>query len=288
MSSKGPLRNPVALNFYVDACNKEQIERLLRDFRLPDLKGDIVAGILPHAGWAYSGRVAAKVFKCIKEKNPPDTFVLLGAIHSLPERNSVYAQGTWATPLGEVQVDEELARGLLAALKDKLAEDPQAHSGEHSLEVQLPFIKYFFPSAKIVPIRIAADSGAASLGVKIGECLLKAKKGIAVIGTTDLTHYGDPYGFAPAGYGDKAYSWMKNNDTRIVKLALEMKADDIVKEAAVNYNACGSGALAATVAAATALGAEKGILLEYTTSHEVSGENDFHMGVGYAGILFIK
>jgi AmmeMemoRadiSam system protein B len=190
--------------------------------------------------------------------------------------------------LGEVSVDEELALGLLAGLKDELAADPHAHAQEHSLEVQLPFIKYFFPGAKIVPIRIAANSGAAALGAKIGEQLKKSGKKVAVIGTTDLTHYGDTYGFSPAGYGEKAYAWMQNNDLRIIKLALSLEADAIVAEAAAHYNACGAGAMAATVAAAAAMGAQRGIQLEYTTSHAVSGEKDFYMGVGYAGLIFTE
>jgi len=109
---------------------------------------------------------------------------------------------------------------------------------------------------------------------------------IVVVGTTDLTHYGDPYGFTPFGYGPEAKKKMKENDARIIELALRMKAADIRKEAQKSHNACGSGALAATVAAAKAMGAEKGQLIEYTTSHDVMAEGEFDMAVGYAGIVF--
>ena len=79
---------------------------------------------------------------------------------------------------------------------------------------------------------------------------------------------------------------MRENDRRMIELALSMKAGNILKEAERNRNACGPGALAATVAAASAMGAEKGRLIEYTTSYDVMPEGEFQMGVGYAGIVF--
>jgi MEMO1 family protein len=175
---------------------------------------------------------------------------------------------------------------MLETLTGDIIEDPYAHEGEHSLEVQVPFIKYLCPEAKIVPIAIPPDETAHIAGKKIGETVSGMSKKIVVIGTTDLTHYGDSYGFTPYGYGDKAKKLMKESDSRIIELALQMKAIEIRTEAQRHHNACGSGALAATVAAAKAMGAEKGYLLEYTTSHDVMPEGEFEMAVGYAGILF--
>ena len=202
------------------------------------------------------------------------------------KRNSVYSSGYWATPFGDVEVDTDAASLLLESSEDLLIEDSRAHIEEHSLEVQVPFIKYFFPKSKIVPIQILPDEKATLTGKKIGEIISRSKKEMVVIGSTDLTHYGDNYGFTPQGYGPDALKWLKENDARIIKLCLEMKAENIVEEAAMDKNACGSGAMAATVAAAKAMGAKKGILIEYTTSHDVFKEGDFDMGVGYAGIVF--
>jgi len=154
------------------------------------------------------------------------------------------------------------------------------------LEVQMPFLRYFFPAAKIVPIRISPDNKAGRLGHRIGEVIARSKKKIVVIGSTDLTHYGDDYGFAPAGRGRKALEWMEDNDSRMIKLALNLESEAIVEEARSHYNSCGSGALAATIAAAGALGAKKGVLLEYTTSFNVSPEPEFYRAVGYAGMVF--
>ena len=285
--SKMSIRQPCALNFYSKECKKENIEQYLRGFKIPVDPVKIAAGIVPHAGWMFSGGVAAKVFRSIKEKNDPATFILLGAVHQGHiEKNSVYSSGYWSTPFGNVEVDADTASGILKEAKDLLSENSIVHIKEHSLEVQVPFIKYFFPKSKIVPIQIIPDGKACLTGQKIGEFIGRSKKEIIVIGSTDLTHYGDNYGFVPQGYGSHALEWLKENDARIIKLCLEMQVEDIVEEAAMNRNACGSGAMAATVSAAKTMKVKKGILVEYATSYDVLPKGDFEMGVGYAGMIF--
>ncbi len=279
-------RQPYARQFYPGDC-REQIEHFLKDYKVPEEPAKAVGGIVPHAGWVFSGAVAAKVFKCISVKTDPDTFILLGAVHTWkPRGNSIYSRGSWSTPLGDVQIDEKVAEALRDVLGEDIIEDPDAHAGEHSLEVQVPFIKYLCPEAKIVPIAIPPDENAHTTGRMIGEAASGMGKKIVVVGTTDLTHYGDAYSFTPYGYGKEAKKLMKESDSRIIELALQLKSVAIRKEAQRSHNACGSGALAATVAAAKAMGAEKGYLLEYTTSHDVMPEGEFEMAVGYAGILF--
>jgi len=105
-------------------------------------------------------------------------------------------------------------------------------------------------------------------------------------GSTDLTHYGDAYSFTPAGYGPNAYQWMRENDAQLLRLVEQMRASEILREASHHHNACGAGSLAATVEAARVMGAERGYLLEYTTSYDVRAESEFSMAVGYAGVLF--
>lgn len=281
------IRQPCALNFYSRECKKERIEQYLKGFQVPKEPIKIVAGIVPHAGWMFSGAVAAKVFRSIKEKSDPATFILLGAIHQGGvEKNAVYSNGYWSTPFGDVEVDTDIASGIQKMARGLISENPAAHINEHSLEVQVPFIKYFFPRSKIVPIQIIPDEKAPLTGEKIGEFVTQSKQEIVVVGSSDLTHYGDNYGFAPQGYGPHALKWLKENDARIIKLCLEMHANDIVEEAMMDKNSCGAGAIAATVAAATAMKAKKGILVDYTTSYDVLPDGDFDMGVGYAGIIF--
>jgi AmmeMemoRadiSam system protein B len=280
-----PARKMCARQFYPGDC-RAQIEKFLERYEVPEKPLKPVAGIVPHAGWIFSGEIAAKVFKCISVKSEPDTFILLGSVHTMrPRGNSLYARGSWETPFGEVRIDEEVAGRLLALLSEDIVEEPAAHAGEHSIEVQVPFIKYLRPHAKIVPVAVPPDDTHVT-GRRIGEAAAEIGGKIVVVGTTDLTHYGDAYGFTPYGYGDKAKRRMRENDFRMIELAINMKASEIGKEAERNRNACGPGALAATVSAAGAMGAEKGHLIKYATSYDVMPEGEFEMAVGYAGIVF--
>jgi AmmeMemoRadiSam system protein B len=289
--SKLPVRRPVVADqFYPGdrtSCVR-QIEQCLPAEPSPDVPDKIVAGLVPHAGWPYSGAVAARVFAAINVQGAPETFVILSAVHRWgAPRPAVYGSGSWDTPLGEVEVDEELAAAVLEAGEGLLTDFPEAHSSEHSAEVQVPFIQHLFPEAKILPILLPPDANAARAGEVIGQVVSAAQKPIAVVGTTDLTHYGRAYyGFAPAGTGEQALEWVRTNDERVINLILDMRAEEIVAETETNRNACGGGAIAGTVAAARAMGAEKGHLLEYTTSHHVMPRGPATDFVGYAAIVF--
>ncbi len=288
-------RQPAAAEFYAGDC-AGAAERFLRDFIPPVEPAHIVAGVVPHAGWEYSGAVAAQVFGAIQRgaiqrKQPVETFVIFGAIHRRAGRNAVYARGEWATPLGPVPVDEDLAARILEATtldaaSRLLADDPQAHAGEHAIEVQLPFIRHWFPRASVVPISVSPDMQAVEIGQRVGDVLKKLGRETVVIGSTDLTHYGEPYQFSPKGEGERARQWMRGNDERIIDLAVDMKAEQIVNEARQHQNACGAGALAATVAAAARLGSQHGVMLDYRTSFDVAPEPVFRMAVGYSAIVF--
>jgi len=272
------------VQFYHGDC-KTQIERFGRGFTPPGEPARVVAGIVPHAGWFFSGATAAKVFLTIKAKQSPGTFVLLGAVH-VPgvKKNAVCPEGSWATPLGDIEVDESLASRLITEFPELVEANQRAHLFEHSIEVQTPMIKHLFPDARILPIAVPPSDEAVELGSGIGRLIKDT--GAVVMASTDLTHYGDNYGFAPAGYGSDAYSWMKENDSHIITLAEQMRPGAILTEAAVNHNACGAGAMAGAVAAAKAMGASKGVLIEHTTSYDVMPEGEFVMAVGYAGMVF--
>jgi hypothetical protein len=106
-----------------------------------------------------------------------------------------------------------------------------------------------------------------------------------VLGSTDLTHYGYNYGYAPKGVGKAAVDWVKNeNDRRLVDLILRMDAEEVIRESLTNHNACCSGAVAAAIAAAKKLGARQAQKLFYATSYDVRPDNSF---VGYVGVVFV-
>jgi AmmeMemoRadiSam system protein B len=193
------------------------------------------------------------------------------------------------TPLGEISVDEDLADRIV-----KLAggePNPDAHRGEHSIEVQIPFIQHLFPQARIVPILVPLDVDVADFGKRIAAIIRDFSDGkIVVVASTDLTHYGPRYGFAPEGTGADALFWAKNvNDREFIDLALSMDAPVLLQKAIDHSNACGPAAAAVAVAVAKNLGKTNGILLAHTTSSEVmlrKFRQSSQEAVGYTAIVF--
>ena len=272
-------------HFYAGDCARAT-EQFLNRFSVPAEPAYPVAGIVPHAGCQYSGAVAAKVFQTIRQKRDVSTFVIFGAVHRWAGINGIYPRGAWATPLGDMEIDESLARRILDEAGEWTIEEPRVHHGEHSIEVELPFLKYLFPESRFVPIAVNPDSRAVPLGTRVGEIVKEFEGSVVIIGSTDLTHYGDVYYFTPTGYGPQAYQWLRENDALIIRLAERMEATALVEEASRHQNACGAGAMAATLAAAQILGARRGYQVEYTTSFDAMPEEEFRMAVGYAGLVF--
>jgi len=243
------------------------------------------AGIVPHAGWDFSGPTAGKVFAAIKKHGNPKTFILFGASHGYFGPPALMAEGFWETPFGDIEIDASVSARLLEQV-DGLKENASAHDGEHSIEVQIPFIKRLFPKARIAPILTPAHESASALGKAVAD-VVRDDNSVVAIGSADLSHYGPRFGFAPKGTGRQALEWVRNtNDKRVVDLAVEMKADVIVAEARDRHNTCGAGAISALVAFAGTSGARSGVLLEYTTSHDVRPFGEPVDFVGYAGIVY--
>ncbi|MHC4062178.1 MAG: AmmeMemoRadiSam system protein B [Planctomycetota bacterium] len=290
MQTRKPI---VASQFYPGHCDScvDEINQCLEQATLSgQLPDTIVAGIVPHAGWTFSGPLAALVFSAIRQQHEKvHTFIIFGAAHGYFGRTpAVYEAGGWTTPLGDVAIDEELAAAVLSA--GPAVADSGGHRSEHSIEVQVPFIQYLFAGAKILPILVPPTDDAVTLGANVGDIVSGSEKKIVCIGSTDLTHYGPRYGFTPMGTGAEALKWAGDvNDRKFIDLALELAADGMLVEAAENSNACGAGAAAAAVAVAKQLGKTKGVLLAYTNSNEVMQRQ---MGasstdsVGYAAIVF--
>ncbi|MCK4887914.1 MAG: AmmeMemoRadiSam system protein B [Planctomycetes bacterium] len=287
-------RNPVvAGQFYPQkygVCIGE-IEECLHQKTLPtELPKPIVAGIVPHAGWVFSGSLAAMVFSAIKKQNEKvDCFIIFGAAHSYyKDMPAVYDKGAWNSPIGQVAVDEQLAEEVLKT-KNALS-DPNAHKYEHSIEVQTPFIQHMFPFAKILPILTPAETSAIDLGESIGNIIAASDKKIICIGSTDLTHYGPRYGFEPVGEGTDAFKWSSQvNDKEFINCALRLDGKELLATAEKNLNACGAGAAAATVEAVKKQNRNQGQLLAQTTSNEIMQKKmntTSEDSVGYASIVF--
>jgi len=232
--------------------------------------------------------VAATVFSAIAAKQTPDTVVVLGAVHRPKgQEGAVFPTGRWDTPLGGIGIDERLADRILGHT-NLIVEDPYAHEPEHSIEVQVPFIQRLWPAAKLLPLMVPPSGRSAEIGDAVGRTLASYKYNAVVLASSDLTHYGDRYGFTPMGPGREGLEWAKNvNDRRLLDRVLAMDAEGIVPEAREHRNACGGGAIAAVIAAARAMGGRSGLLLQHATSRETLGLDFDNNAVGYAGVVFV-
>ena len=254
--------------------------------------GDIRGGLLPHAGWTFSGKLAAMTLKALVEPQPPKTVIFFGADHCGGVRQGeVYDHGAWMTPLGQARIDTCAAEALIA-YGPPFRSNLHAHDGEHSIEVQIPILQALCPDVMILPIAVPPTD----LAVEIGRALPEALAGLdyrwVIAGSTDLTHHGGPRFGSPGGLGQAGLDFAVDNDRKILDLIEVMDAEEIIPEAQARRNACGAGAIAATIAACRQLGAKSGHTLEYTNSQEVMrriapGQND-ETTVGYASVVFAQ
>ncbi len=283
-------REPVVAGMFYPASAQEaeaQIARYVQEARKAMPEGTFFAGLVPHAGWIYSGAIAVETLVTLRESGTPATVVILGAVHSWGVgRPALYGQGMWETPLGDLEVDGALASEIVEQAAGEVEDNPYAHSQEHSIEVQLPFIKYLFPEAKIVPLMVPPTERSVALGEAIARAVKPRQGDVYLVGSTDLTHYGPRYGFAPRGTGPAALAWAKENDRRLLDSITHLRAEAIVAQATTDLSACGAGAIAATVAAARALGAQRGVVIEHTTSYDVQPMGSPTDLVGYASVVF--
>ncbi len=270
----------VAGAFYPD--DPVQVVSVLDQFLAPvtPLDGTPIALIVPHAGWVYSGQVAAFAYKQI-EAARYDTVVIIGPNHTDPTFDdiSVYAQGAFETPTGPVPVDEALAAELLAA-NERIVFDRDVHQQEHSIEVQLPFLQRVCPDCSIVPILIGQPTkdNVDILTDALTEIL--PGKHALIVASSDLSHYPN-------------YTDAVQVDTRTL-VALETFDPETVSGVMTGQMtqgipglvtcACGEGPILVAMRVAEALGADHVRILRYANSGDVSG--DTSRVVGYGAVMF--
>ena len=166
------------------------IDEFLKNAKAPEIKGEIFGILVPHAGYVFSGPVAAHCYKTIQGKNF-ETVVLIGDSHyEYFDGVSVWERGEWETPFGRVKVDEELAKEILNFPKRFFVKD-SAHLFEHSLEVQIPFLQKVLKNFKILPLIFGSED---KDWKDLAKAILKLmeKKKILIVASTDLSHY-PPY-----------------------------------------------------------------------------------------------
>ena len=256
---------------------RAKIEFFRKNLGAPSGKTGAVAGILPHAGWDYSGALAFDVVRRIGLEH--GTVVVVGG-HLSPSA-AIYAafEDAFETPLGSLVTDKQLLQEI--ARRIDLVEDRLV---DNTVEVQLPLVKFVFPEASVLSFRVPPAQSAIRLAAAIRDAAGKLDKTVVVLGSTDLTHYGPAYGFEPRGTGEKAVKWVKDvNDRRFLEAILSMRMKDAMDIAVEEQSACSAGAAVAAAAFAAGGGVKEGRLINYLTSWDVHPSSSF---VGYAGIVF--
>lgn len=249
--------------------------------KLPGRLGDsrkIKGLIVPHAGYMFSGPVAAHSYLALAKDGFPDTFIIIGPNHTGMGKGVALSTETFKTPLGEVPIDVELAEEIT---KGVLKNDPGAHKFEHSLEVQLPFLQYIKKDIRMVPITMHDQSfkSAKELGEIIG--LACQNKNVVILASTDFTHCGYMYSqFIPPG--TTAGEYAKVQDEKAIEHILGLDPQGLVNIVKKNkITMCGYGCVASMLYASLAMGAKKAELLKYATSFDIEpGDN----AVGYGSI----
>ena len=250
--------------------------------------GIVVAAVAPHAGWTFSGRLAAMAAASLASAFPPDpdpeggrTLVVFGGHLPPGARPLAAGETSYDTPLGALDADTALLRALESAIGLGSDEEP-----DNTVEVLLPIVAALFPGIRVLWLRAPNDGTAVELGEAVSAAGVSTGRRIACLGSTDLTHYGPNYGFSPHGTGRAAEAWVRDtNDRRFIDAILEMDAAEALRLAQTERSACSAGAAAASLAFARSSGASRATLLGYATSLDVRLDDSF---VGYAAIAFQK
>ncbi|WP_010255870.1 AmmeMemoRadiSam system protein B [Treponema primitia] len=230
--------------------------------------GTASAAAAPHAGWRYSGAIAARAFLSLKRD--VDTVLVIGGHIPGGMRPLMAEEDAVETPLGDIPVDTEFRIALgqsLDCLPDQYA--------DNTVEVQLPMVRYFFPAAKLLWLRFPADESSFESGKEITRIAEKIGRNLVVLGSTDLTHYGNNYGYSPQGGGKKALAWVRDvNDANFIAAVKSGDPRAILDRAEKDRSACSAGAILGALGFAKGFVQESGVpkaeLLAYGTS---AGEN---------------
>ncbi|MFA6003222.1 MAG: AmmeMemoRadiSam system protein B, partial [Elusimicrobiota bacterium] len=280
------IRNPAVAGQFYPADAKElgrAVDSYLAKAPAPaKLPGPIVALVVPHAGYEFSAPVAAHAYKAVS--GAYDTVVVIGAAHTAAVAGAaLYAKGAFATPLGPVPVDEELAARLLQD-SDLFQDDPRAHSREHSVEVQLPFlIKRLKPGWKLLPLIMNTEDPATSF--RIGQALARELKGrkALLVASSDLSHY------PPAELADRVdrstLKALERLDPQFFWLSNRIMLAKGIPGLSTTW--CGEAAVLAALTAAKSLGADQSVLLRYANSG-TSPHGDQSRTVGYAAMALLR
>ncbi|TFG05134.1 MAG: AmmeMemoRadiSam system protein B [Promethearchaeota archaeon] len=268
--TESTLRNTLKKFFEVDKRGPKTVPDIN-----PNGSRRIVAVVSPHAGYIYSGAIAAHAFAELAADGKPELFIVVGIDHrgtgTAPA--SIQTEGAWETPLGAAKINSVIAKKI-EANSERIQDSPRAHSFEHSLELQIPFIQYLYGDIEFVPILLS--SGALAAFQDVGTAIAQAVKGenVVLIASTDFTHF-------------ETAETAKIQDQKAINAILQLDEKMLYETVRQNgISMCGYGSTSAVIKAAWDLGAKNAVLLKYGNSGEVSG--DYGNVVGYASLKITK
>lgn len=228
---------------------------------------DVIGAVVPHAGYIYSGQVAASVYATLPKA---DTYIFFGPNHTGYGSPVSMSQDSWNNPLGEIETDRDIGKLLAGTIIDM---DEIAHRFEHSIEVQIPFLQHRFGNDfKILPICMGMqdEETAVEVGQEVARAAKESGKKVVFIASSDMSHY------VSAEHADRV-------DHYLIDAILDMDVPEFYRRRAEeNISACGYGPISAMLTAAKEYGAKSTELIRYANSGDVSGDP---MVVGYAGII---
>ncbi len=271
--------SPIAGQWYPGRPDvlRHDIEKYLQQAHLPPLEGEIIGLMAPHAGYLYSGPVAAYAFAAVRGMTPDVAAVVSPMHYPYPYPLLTSLHRAYATPLGEIPVAHDLAARLDDTLQGKLGYGLTAvgHDPEHSLEIELPFLQHVLGKPfRLLPIMVREHNARAThaLGNALGDIL--SGENALLVASTDLSHF----------YTQERALVL---DKEMLRRVAEFDPEGVLRaeEEGKGY-ACGRGALAAVMWAAKALGANRAQVLHHATSGDITG--DFSRVVGYGAAVFLK
>ena len=264
--SNGPVRLPsLAGQWY--AANATELKRELDACYLdargpgalpvvnPQGERSIIGVVSPHAGYAFSGAIAAHAFFRLAQDGIPEAAIIIAPRHSYDPRPAIQTSGCWRTPLGDAAIHHELA-GAIAARLPEFSDGPEAFADENTLELQVPLLQHVYGEAcPIVPIRVVRQDSAESK--LVGDAVAEALRGTdaVIIASTDMTHH------EPA-------SVVEAQDRILIALMESMDPEGLLRTRP-DISMCGRGPVAAMLVAASQLGAKRAQILKYGHSGEV-------------------
>jgi MEMO1 family protein len=252
---------------------RRDIERYFNSVPATELTGEVVAVIAPHAGYVYSGQIAAYAYKSIFRNNY-DAVIIVGPSHRVAFHGvSIFSNGGYETPLGIVPVEEELAKQI--KINSKLVSDiPVAHLQEHSIEIQLPFLQYALGDFSFVPL-VMGDQGASTCQ-ELAQTIYNSAHGkkILIVGSSDLSHF---HGYKEA---------MKLDGVALQHLEEGDASGLLDSLGSDSAEACGGGPMAVAMLTAQKLGANNARVLKYANSGDVTGDKS--SVVGYTSAIYYK